>query len=549
MIWGEIMFHTVTKQNIITAFFIFFFGVAIFIWYLNNDLSYYQSVCLGLTQTFIFLGLLLTWGISIHRRIIQTTIRRCLKAICGLSGLWFVIRALKYYIFKNNILVLRYLWYSYYIPLLFIPVFFVLSAVSIGRQDEYQLPKKSKWLFVLAAIFLAIVLTNDFHRLVFVFPNDGTAFSDNHYTYGILYAPIAGWFYVHTMVTLLILIKKCRFPHKKKIFLLPIIPPFLGVVYNIGYILGKTDFFNDFTIVSCFSIILTYETLIRVGLIRANTHYEEIFNCSSISAQIVNSSLQVVYGNPQVFPAEWGAVARLGVIDNNKRILFSSIKGGYVIWQEDISELIRIQSHLESANAYLVGKSTALTEEYETTVKLKRLEHQNHLYNEMQSQMANKLQTLSYLLHQFEQSIPEQEKNYLLPISIITAYLKRRNNLIFLSQENGILPVSELKNCIDETVRNLRIFGMVCDTNIENNKTLTLSQIFSVYDALEDIVETTALYYPSYFISVRFSENQMVLGVRIAGLTSLPNLSLSNLVIEQEDEKEFLLLIPFAREE
>lgn len=63
----------------------------------------------------------------------------------------------------------RYSWYSYYLPMLFIPQEAVQMAVLLGQPEEYTLPKWSKLLYIPTTLCFLLVLTNDFHQLVFSF--------------------------------------------------------------------------------------------------------------------------------------------------------------------------------------------------------------------------------------------------------------------------------------------------------------------------------------------------------------------------------------------
>ena len=69
--------------------------------------------------------------------------------------------------------------------MLFIPVLAVLVALSLGKPENYRLPKWTHFLYLPSALLFLLVLTNDLHQLVFFFPTG--VLSTREYDYGIGY--------------------------------------------------------------------------------------------------------------------------------------------------------------------------------------------------------------------------------------------------------------------------------------------------------------------------------------------------------------------------
>lgn len=89
--------------------------------------------------------------------------------VAGLMVFWFVVRTTKYF-FTYDLQISRYLWYSYYIPMLFIPLTALQAAFLLGQPEEYRLPGWLKGLCIPTGILSIFVLTNDLHQLIFAFP-------------------------------------------------------------------------------------------------------------------------------------------------------------------------------------------------------------------------------------------------------------------------------------------------------------------------------------------------------------------------------------------
>ncbi len=64
-----------------------------------------------------------------------------------------------------------------------IPTLGLNAAILMGEEEEKNTKKRTAALVIPAILFVVAVLTNDFHQLVFSFPN-GKPFIDQNYQYG-----------------------------------------------------------------------------------------------------------------------------------------------------------------------------------------------------------------------------------------------------------------------------------------------------------------------------------------------------------------------------
>lgn len=76
--------------------------------------------------------------------------------------LWLSLRSYKFFFAKGDDLV-RFLWYSYYIGILFIPMLAFLASVFIGKSDDFKLKKRYWGMLGFTAILVVMALTNDLH--------------------------------------------------------------------------------------------------------------------------------------------------------------------------------------------------------------------------------------------------------------------------------------------------------------------------------------------------------------------------------------------------
>ena len=131
--------------------------------------------------------LLLAWLHSVRRRLLPSRARSCMAAAALLFLFFLALGAVNYRIADQSDLVFkRACWYLYYIPLLFMPSLFLITCLDIVPPRRGRAPWGTACLCV-SGVLAALVLTNDWHFLVFA-PEDPAHFvTYGGYRYGLLY--------------------------------------------------------------------------------------------------------------------------------------------------------------------------------------------------------------------------------------------------------------------------------------------------------------------------------------------------------------------------
>ncbi len=497
-------------------------------------------------QATMLSGVLIIWSITLRNRITQKGIRICLVSISYLLLLWFWFRCVKYYIAQVGSPLSRYCWYCYYIAMLFVPVFSMLTAFSIGRPDSYRLSGRYYVPFAVSALFLLLVLTNDLHQLIFRFPDNGMPYSDLHYHYGAGYYMMWGWILLSTVVALVLMLRKCRLPNSNKILWLPILPVLALFGYCLLYVsgLGGRLVFRDLTIVVSFFIVLAYESAISVGLIRSNSNYRGLFRMSSVAAQSLDEELQVAasarYAVTQPEEIRRTAVQEGSTLVDNRKISAAPIPGGYVLWQEDVSGLVAAIAELAEMDSELEENHLILEEEYETKHRRQSLIEKNQLYDRMRSRTDAKTGLLSALLEKLKQTDhPEEMRAISARMAVITAYIKRRSNLVFIAEENQKIPAAELAYCLRESLNNLRLFQVECDMSVQLDEMLTVEGAASIYDAFETVIEAVMENLRELYVSVSLFGSTPMLGISIVTDKNPAECLGREFRVVQEDDSEW----------
>ena len=74
--------------------------------------------------------------------------------------------------------------------------------------------------------------------------------------------------------------------------------------------------------------------------------------------------------------------------------------------------------------------------------------------------------------------------------AVLTAYIKRRSNLILLSRQNDRLPVGELKLALNESLEYLRFYGVPAHGEFEGDMQIDSKGLLFAYKLFERVVET-----------------------------------------------------------
>ena len=72
---------------------------------------------------------------------------------------------------------------------------------------------------------------------------------------------------------------------------------------------------------------------------------------------------------------------------------------------------------------------------------------------------------------------------------VVGAYLKRRNNLILVNEQYGVIKVKELELSLNEMMKNLRLVGVTCACSIDLEEDIPSNVAMQFLDFYEYVVE------------------------------------------------------------
>ena len=469
--------------------------IALAMWLRYASRHIFHSPAVSHLRSGIYVFLFSVWCYSLWIRIVQTQARRYLLAISVLMVLWILLRSIKYSI--ENTDVERWLWYFYYFPMLFIPMLSVFVSRSLGKGEDFRLPRWTKILYVPTLLLLLLVLTNDLHQQVFSFPSG--VLSDREYRYEGGYFFVMGWEALCAGFAFLSMAKNCRIPRSRRIRWLPLVPLALSLAYACAYV--KKVYWvwvlaGDMTVSQCLIFASILECCIQCGLIQSNLGYDELFEATSLPVQITD----------QAFCSQYVSVAMRGALPPNELrqmrvdtihlgddtlLKRHRLRSGWVFWKEDISALNQIRKELELTRDELRDTGDVLAAENAQRARWLKLTEENRLYDMMEAQTARQIAMLRDLLAELRKTAdPDRARHLLGQVIIIGTYIKRRSNLIFVGVQRGAISVQERRLCLNESSENISVSGADCKTIAKGEGQLTVEQATQVYDLFEAVVET-----------------------------------------------------------
>ena len=434
-------------------------------------------------EAFIYLIFFTIWIIRLYYKLYDKRTKKYILFIGFLIVFWMLIR-----IFKDIIdisFVVRYCWYLYYVPLIFIPFLFYVFSDSL---NDGMSSKKFCFLLVIAILLFGFVITNDLHQLVFCFNNGLSNFNDYVHSYG--YFIIC--FYIFSLYVcgvINLVIKSFKIKKSYKSFL-PFLMILFGILYTYLYVKGVYFIVHsNLSVVLSLFICLGIEIMFYIDLIPNNSKYKKYFINSDLDMIIVSLDGNVLYTTKSfnVVP-----IFIINDIKNNcvldcydeVNVLYDvrKNKDSYVILRSDISVLSKLKEELRIKQEELIIQQKALKSEEKIKKELYEIDLRKRIVLELEDSLYKKRMVARDILNKSNISSSDLER-----LKLIIAYCKRKSFLI----------ISELNDELyDEDGIKLIINELLCDFNFLNingavmvNKMCCDSYVMSkIYEKVFDVL-------------------------------------------------------------
>lgn len=475
-----------TKLLTVVGIIIFLFGgaVRIFSHLTSSADNYIENF-----DVIIFSGLIIGWGVSVAYRIVQKNIRICLVISAALMLLWMALRAIKYNSPADINTYGRYLWYSYYIAMVFLPLMMFFAMLNIGKPENTN---NRKYLLIIpAAVLVLLVMTNDFHQLAFVFEPDFHNWN-KQYSYGPVYYVIAVWIFILVLSSIVLSINRCRISATRKKLWIPIVIILVAIIYtlwnNLNHGYSGLRIYNDSRgVLLCLNCSMgkpysDRSCAVKYGLRR-------FFNASNLNTLIFDNEGNVKYRSKNATNVSKDVVLQNGnsvVIDENIILKKHNIKGGKAVWTEDISAINQINRELSEVKEQISEYNVILKSEAELKKRRAAVTEQNKLYDSITEFIRPQLCDLENILKNIENNRGDISVNYA-GACVVNVYIKRISNLLIMAKSKKMLNAFELENSIRELAEYISVYGISCSFfsnvsgEISAEKTIALFKFIGIF--------------------------------------------------------------------
>lgn len=448
-----------------------------------------------LLERMIYIGILIRWGISINKRVVLKQPREALLWMVAFCIARLVLQTCKYAIFAPFPDIVRYCWYAYVVPTVFIPLMSYFAAEDL---DYSEIRKSDRtWWLLSAFLFIIAAFTNDWHQKFTFFPNG----VENWQIYrdGWIRIAMYVWLFGLACLTLRKIWQAGHFRETKKWIWLPVLWIVLLLVYELTYhqgpfFLSRRMFQN--TEMVAFAFVALWESCFELRLTQVNDLYEAYFNHFSYGAAVADMNDTPIYTSRAYRPVNAAAkqAARLGpvILPGHYRLRCIPIRGGHLFWQDHLERLHRAQEELSEDIDLLEERIEVQQAENSAREAQVSLAEEIRLYDSIMEFLAPELERMKDLLEQAQNASGAEQKRLLAYIGVYGAYVKRRSNLILIKEDTDLIDGQELALSIAETLRALGLLGIHTQLNSLLEGPMDPVVLLAFYDYLEEIAERYA---------------------------------------------------------
>ena len=464
----------------------------------------------------IYMSIVTLWVASVLRRSMQKGISYSAFFTGLILNGWALVRLIKYQLAVSHTLS-RYLWYSYYIFQLTLPLVILWMAWAVDKPEDETVPPKWWWsLVAFISGLIVLVFTNDLHGLVFQLDLSRSDWGTN-YSYGLGYYIILFICMLNISIAFVILLKKSIKSPRKKGFILPLGIFILFGIYNYKYIMRDPFVYEtDITIVTGAFAMLIFEACIQSGLIPVNTKYIDIFKRSPLRIQIIDKNRDLAIASAMAMPVDKliieNAIASspVPILQEDETLLFANqIPGGYVLWSEDVSKIYLLHKEIQQSTEKLKEANIILAEEEKIKRTVNEKVAKQQLMDQLENEIAANINKLSTMIEKLEDC--ENHGMETTRLALLLCYLKRRCNLFFKEKEMHSADNDELIMYIDELCEIAKYANVNIATinNLEGYLPIRYATLF--YDFFYTIVDLAVQTYCPYIIADIGTEEEFII--------------------------------------
>ncbi|NLY09481.1 MAG: hypothetical protein GXZ11_06240 [Tissierellia bacterium] len=464
------------------------------------------------------------WGTFTYGRIINENVRKNTLITSILMAFWSTVKLLKY-ISNKQYFFNRTFWYLYYVPIIMICILSFWTSLLVDKEmDNSKLKVIKNWTFSTGVVVLFLILTNDFHSLIFDW-----SFSEGVliYKYTKLFRWILLWEILGIAVPMWIMYTKAKQLSGKKKTILPLIVGLSMMIYILLYITGRNRKISiDVTFTSAIAVITMLELLIRIDLIPTNEDYEKVFNKSSINMKITDKDGLVIYASEDVDSS------------SNKEEMKHRINGGYAVYYKDVEEITRLNKSIEDIINKLNYNYNKLRKEYDVREELAALLAREKIAGLVENIIEGELMSIDKRLQALDKH-KEGVSEELAEISFDITKIKQISNLLMIELIKGEIKLSDMVISIDALSKSAARLGVEMDIFYNEDAYMNYNEIHYCIHWLAICIKNLSRKQASILVNIVSRNNQISINLIVDSKT----VGIEELVVDNIWKAEFASIL------
>lgn len=495
-----------------------------------------------------YVFLIAVWAVSIHARVTQKGMRNFLLLEAAFMLFGLTTRFLQDTFWQENILLTRVSGLYIAATLLPMLLFGLYATLGTGQADSYRIPKKWYGLLIPVVIMVLLIVTDEYHHLVFyIIPSEKQPNLNFHPYIGTFL--MAGCGIALMVARVLLIYRKNRFANQGKPlkWLISLIEPLLILVFTFDYFAFSLQIIPALEgkeVIELYAGMyyieaLTWEFYIYMGLVPVNTQYREIFENAAVGMQIIgndgnrlSSCAAIDVSDKQIQELENKEYI---VIEPGKELHAHKFSNGVLLWNKDVSGLQRTIDDLNQSAETLAQDGALLDEEFKTKNQEASLLSKNQIYDELTKEVQGQLRLMKEITK--KRSLKDHGDKRLRELVLLGTYVKRRCNLRLIQKETGAIHADDLRSSLEDMKSAMGLIGV--RTEFDWNPAVPFSSGFSIYlfDVLEYLLEYERFNVKEFIVTATQRQVQLSVlgGTKKSPIGTIPIIALKEYDIAYQD--------------
>ena len=462
------------------------------------------------------------WMHNMINRVLRPSIATRFRLIGILLICYLTVRTVKYEIFMGNEDTVRIARNFYLVFPLILTQLVLLTSLHVGKSERENISKYWNLLWIPTCVPALLILTNDYHELVFSVDPNARGLN----LYGPVYYLILIYIGIFAILTITFtMLYSTKTSHMSSVNL-PISILVIWIIYTYLYmtewepfefvkILFKSAEFN------ILMVLLFIESLVFMRLLPSNRGYESFLQLSSLNIGIVDSNKEMIFRPKKYSDIDLALVDQAILnpifIDEDTLLESANITGGTSFWFVDFTDFNNLKRKLLSMSEDMLNENELLKANNALEKNMVKVEEAREIREHIQMKLKPQFDQLKYIL----MNLPEDEDLFEVKLKhacFLDVYIKRYSNLFLITKNKKILELAELRLAFGESLDYLKLSDVNTSLDWELQGRFDAKYCLDLYEIFQYALE---FYMPGidiFQVSLYRKDRIPTLSIKITGV-------------------------------